>query len=733
MGATASDRRLWLARFKQSLFQSAADAELKLHGKENKPHPTRGSVKPAQKNPIAVSRSRIARDDDTTLDSIEAILQKGVSPSIFLRCLRVSGVFLDVSEEASLLDCLDTERTILHAQDETRVDNSDSDMVALPLVHYKSFLSFCCRFVGHWSDAFPELSEYLKKLVANSDDASAGRHVRDLGQLLRSFGEKTGVSDNDYVSEREFMIACSRSRLLADLPIDLLQKLASILCTEDDAGRDRVHYSSFLAYLQLLVSSSSSAAASNVPESIASQLLEHSIDSNGLLRPIRTWLSDIEDPCAPMTDLQVRAMLKYFKIPYKSAEIVSFVEDVHGSRISLLPSTSIPYTQHGVGVSACDVISFLQKRRGLHLPSSLCSKIYKLISFQANSKDSPGSSHVSSSVLKIARQTSAKLRVFSHGKYISLDVFYRICHSCGILLSFEEADLLADYTDELPSGRQVRWSVVTEAVVTHLKHMDSHVDGLRWVCVLRDKLASLLSESTTKGASLQSDVWNAFRGFDVDGTGVMKRCDFLLALTSLKIPSKGVDEVDCEMPANELVSYIPVLNAALKRSSSTDRFERLDKQGTRVDEEMPAVVKALIDQTRAVVLQLIDSSAEKDVWNYLLRVFRSYDDDSSFSITSAEFRQALYIIVQDSDVIDSQTEKWDVLIAYFKRGGGEAGVVNYMSFCELVVGVGDVGGAGSSAVKAKPKAGTARPGSARKTDSKGSSRAAVVSSRSNFR
>ncbi len=86
----------------------------------------------------------------------------GLPPALFLHILREhGGISLTVEEEATLLDCLDTERLAqIHgvgAEEKPAAFGTKPKAMAtignsytIPQIYYRSFLSFLSRHCGHW-------------------------------------------------------------------------------------------------------------------------------------------------------------------------------------------------------------------------------------------------------------------------------------------------------------------------------------------------------------------------------------------------------------------------------------------------------------------------------------------------------------------------------------------------------------------------------------------------------
>ena len=118
------------------------------------------------------------------------------------------------------------------------------DAWTVPKIHYKSFLSFCGRHCGHWSDASPELNTKLKKAITSIQDKQLACH--ELNALLLSFDEE----QTGHIGKRAFQIACHRSRLLANMHEDDVDKLATILSTE---GAGKINYSPFMVHIKVFI------------------------------------------------------------------------------------------------------------------------------------------------------------------------------------------------------------------------------------------------------------------------------------------------------------------------------------------------------------------------------------------------------------------------------------------------------------------------------------------------
>ena len=110
MGVTIQERRAWLGRMRAALRVTAMEYAQKMKQEANKGGKGKGGQKGAKFS-----------DDDEEGD-IDADL--GIPPSAFLHILRDHGVVLNVEQEATLLDCLDTERLASEEGSFNSVSNS---------------------------------------------------------------------------------------------------------------------------------------------------------------------------------------------------------------------------------------------------------------------------------------------------------------------------------------------------------------------------------------------------------------------------------------------------------------------------------------------------------------------------------------------------------------------------------------------------------------------------------
>ena len=260
MGMTVLERRAWIARLKQSLYSSAAEFQKKsnLAGLG-----------------VSVSAGNITDGS-------------GIPPSAFLHSLRDSGVVLNVEEEATLLDCLDTERLAELGQVASgvkrdargkRTHGAGADSYGVPLIYYNNFITFCSRFCGDWTDSSPETVSSLNAAIKSISNPLLA--LQEFASIIKSFDEL----DQGFISSRAFQISCHRARLMANFPESDIKRLVDVLSI--DSGSGKIRYTPFLLHLRSLCSSIN---LDSVAPSIVEQLLSNAVDSQGALLPLRNWI-----------------------------------------------------------------------------------------------------------------------------------------------------------------------------------------------------------------------------------------------------------------------------------------------------------------------------------------------------------------------------------------------------------------------------------------------------------
>ena len=160
-------------------------------------------------------------------------------------------MILNVEQEATLLDCLDTEHMASQgganaasnssAAKRARANaanNGNKKKAAsweMPLVYFKSFLSFCARHAGDWQDAIPEVSAVIEEAIASAGDPMKG--LLELSTLFQAFDE----NKSGFVGNRAFQIVCHRARIFANISEKDIVALADTLLSEG-GGRSSTQY-----------------------------------------------------------------------------------------------------------------------------------------------------------------------------------------------------------------------------------------------------------------------------------------------------------------------------------------------------------------------------------------------------------------------------------------------------------------------------------------------------------
>ena len=735
MGSTLGERRLWMAHFQQDLVY-AVGAELI----GEPPSVFRNSSKLVRGKKIDMKSKAASAVVVKLPENIEDSLTQGVAPSLFLKTLKSNGVLLNVKEEAALLDCLDAERAISthmwrYSGGPVSPDAHNTVESSNTLVDYKSFLRFCSRHVGHWSDSFPELNEYLRRLVRSVSHPL--QCINELGQLLQSFEGFNGTNSKHVqrvapstaiVSERAFLICCSRSRLLADLPTDLLHKLANILSTNADGVQDRIHYVPFLIHLQALSGSSDShslrPASDGASVSISSQLLTAVLEKGnrvGGLKPLRAWLVNYVSTCS-LNDRELTALLKHFSIAYRTGELNDFQEEIICRRHELEDESvrfkasfgtpnnflSVPDTE----ISPDDLISLLQKKAGpwTHFVPQTVNKIYKAVGMAFRGDDEEDWKHgkqragadSQSSTLRRVRVITSKLRAFSENNMVDMDIFRQVVHAQGVLLTHEEIEILSDLTDCRVHHSRVRASVLTEAVLAYTE--EAHAGGEdSWKVALRSKILGIVAMHQTPLEVFATALRNALRGFDMDNSGVVSRPSFFLALKGLKI-----DAAEESVPASlAFIAYQPFMDFVLRREFSrrTEMTESsLHSLSSTPEKEngkhvFPPVAVEFLRRVKHCLVKELKTDNEDEVFSRLLEVFVTYDADETFLISSLHFQRAVAVLLKnDSRAIPSKDSMLDIISCFSLPSTSNRGTpspkvvdmelkdtIDYMKFCDEVV------------------------------------------------
>eukprot|EP01034_Spumella_vulgaris_P022749 gene22749-28907_t len=489
MGVTVLERRTWLARLRQSLVETSA----KMSRKAN------------------ISREWL--NEDTQNSTSNAPHSIGIPPAAFLHCLRDCDVVLNVEEEATLLDCLDTERLsklgqreALEVQEGGSRRGSGRDSWSVPLIEYDSFLTFCARHCGSWMDAAPEVDQALKHTLQTISNPILAVH--EFASLLHSFDDQSSGS----LSERAFQICCHRSRLLANLADEDILRLSDILLVD---GGGRVNYTGFVVYLRTL--SSALGNEDHHAPTIISQLIKGATDAQNTLLPLRNWLikhTDVGSNLLTMKDMN--ALLREFSVMYRPDDLETLSMDI-GRHVesSSLNTTSGNKSRSGTKsdynertlqhastgrhtnnnstfvVDTRALLSLVLKTRQhwTVLHPHLCRKIVKCLKTAgADMHNSTTSTYTTQTVsgprgieTTVARRILSRLKAFSQttslqthnahqqdneseSQMIEKDIFAQLCRVTGLQLSIEDVLVLSDATDDYPEASRVRCDVILEAL-----------------------------------------------------------------------------------------------------------------------------------------------------------------------------------------------------------------------------------------------------------------------------
>ena len=571
MGITVIERRAWLGRIRVALIKAAAD----YGGKAAAFYIDTGA---------ASSHSPGGSDP-------------GIPPSTFLHILRESGIILDVEEEATLLDCLDTERladmskgneSVLnkHAEvgpedgikkaiaslgkNENRASAGDAKLnsafggLGIPLIHFKSFLTFCARHTGDWMDAAPENTERIHEAIRGLQSPATA--LQEFTQMIQAFDE----TSSGFIGNRAFQIACHRSRLFANLSDEAVKETADILTAE---GGGKIRYMGFFIHLRAVCSRQS--ASTDYP-GIGEQLLKNAVDAQYTLLPLRNWLlrnTDIES-CL-LTPRDLNALLREFSVMYRPEDLEALLMEIGQS-----VGTDSEHKSHQGSKSSVldsrDLIRYLFKVRGpwTLIQTDLCHRMVNLMAasgatiFAAgdnNGTINKGSSSfgfpTSSKGIEsaAARRLLARLRAFADivagDRLIDLDIFGYVTKATGMPLSDQELLMLADATDPHPSARQVRCDVVMEALTVNMPSLAAKSSASSRVGHRGDNLSDAAQYALKH---MQDQIWNtgtrlrrtppewivdvkaAFKGFDLGDAGFITTEDFSLTLSLLNAPVRCV-------------------------------------------------------------------------------------------------------------------------------------------------------------------------------------------------
>lgn len=507
MGVTVIERRNWLAKLRQSLM----DASSKVARRSGRWFaPEAGSTGGPEGDRAAG----------------EAM---GIPPSAFLHCLRDCGVVLNVEEEATLLDCLDTERLAKVGQLEAEQGSNTrgKESWSIPLIEYDTFLQYCNRHCGSWTDAAPEIGQSVKWAMKSINNPVLAVH--EFASLMHAFDE----TSQGYVSKRAFQICCHRSRLLANLPDESIMSLADILNID---GGGKIDYTGFIVYLR---ATCSGLTGDSTAPGIIEQLVANGTDNKGTLLPLRNWLMRNTDMEAfILTPRDMNSLLREFSVMYRPEDLEELQMDIgkhvdtnslplHSQRTlkGTMDSELGMHSAKGNQVVKKHVIDsrdlmlqILKARpRWTTLHPYLCKRMLKAMQLSGANMAAAGSLHHTDDYdqydttgagtaaaenlstygsrrgkkaggprgveTAVARKVLSRLRAFAGRSTISLgmmdrdtrqrdgdvlmverDIFKHLTGVTGLPLTDEDVLILADATDFLPEASRVRCDVILEAL-----------------------------------------------------------------------------------------------------------------------------------------------------------------------------------------------------------------------------------------------------------------------------
>jgi len=614
MGSTVLERRTWFSRIRQLFTYAASEYQKKVLGNPNRGNPNRLST--GEGNDIS---------------------NPGIPPAAFLHCLRESGVSLEVEEEATLLDCLDTERLseLGSASDsygsgsKHKNKASSTTDVGLPLTYYKSFLNFANRFCGDWTDSSPDVYNSLKESLRTISDTTSALH--EFFTLVHSFDEL----NSGHISTRAFQIACHRARLLGNMPEDDVKTLTEVLAIE---GGGKIVYTPFLVHLRVLCSD---LQVDSTAPSIIEQLIANSIDPQGCLFPLRNWIMrhierddmDMENPNPIMetyrlTRRDLNNLLREFSVVYRPQDLDHLLLTIQNfnnknDKVGNTDKrTGMAATKTSDTILASDLISLVLRSRPswTDVHSELGEKMKKLMFISGQntlitgvasntlpnqgigSKSNKGSMQASYSQGSkgvegsIARRILSRLRAFvdlrpaSEGvgaRMVEIDIFSYIIRATGLPLNDEEILILADSTDPNPKPNMIRCDVITEALTLTFAaepNTDTNKKGelkesssfaLQHLRELLWRTATQLKRSNSEWIA---DVNAVFRGFDTGSTGFIASEDFILglALVNVILSLDIIKDLPGFPDGPGLVPYTKILDLVLIPPEKKGQTKKID-------------------------------------------------------------------------------------------------------------------------------------------------------------
>ncbi len=721
MGITVLERRAWLGRLRVALMTACVDYN---------------------KKQTALKANTLSAYTGESNANSEA-QDPGIPPSNFLYVLRDCGIVLSVEEEATLLDCLDTERLAelgaleRKKKEKTVVTNQTFGAWGVPMVYYKSFLAFCSRHTGDWSDAAPETTTAVMNMIKATSDPMKGLH--EFASLLQAFDE----GKTSKVGNRAFQIVCHRARLFANLSENDIRSLSDILTAE---GGGKIAYTSFLIHLRVMIAKAMADTNTDVPD-IAEQLLANATDSKNTLLPLRNWLlrhTDVESCKLSLKELN--ALLREFSVLYRPDDLQALLMEMGSEGPSQDSESRTESLANDIDMR--DLFRHLFKVRGpwMNTQPYLCNRMVRAMTMtgatlfttapgeapnaQDNNKGANAMAYPKGPrgiETAAARRLLARLRAFTEissfdgaasgssgvsagggeGRMVDLDIFGAISKACGIPLSDEELLVLADSTDFHPLANRIRCDVVLEAIAFENTSTGA-VEGEGEKKSKKSLMDTELSEAATfaikhlkeqiwktcKRLKRNADEWindvNAvFRGFDNGGVGFITTDDFTMALALLNAPCNA--EILRDIPSVPegpgMVSYIDILEALLvppasmvKSSGTTKGMGEVHKAsaGSQENKRPDSADRQSSNTSSSAVSGLNGKKGSKLTQAEKDQQEREYAVNMLVNVIRKSMKT---FIINDH----SLEEAWMCIVRAFKRfDSNESGKVSPRDFCLAV-------------------------------------------------
>jgi len=483
----------------------------------------------------------------------------------------------------------------------------------VPMVYYKSFLAFCSRHTGDWSDAAPETTSAVLEMIRSTSEPIKGLH--EFSSLLQAFDEgKSGKIGN-----RAFQIVCHRARLFANLSEPEIRNLSDILTAE---GGGSIRYTAFLIHLRVMCGRVLAESNNDIPD-IAEQLLVNCTDAKNTILPLRNWLlrhTDVESCKISLKELN--AMLREFSVLYRPDDLQSLLMEIgsagpedgdkadHGHE-------GAERRESSSDLDTRNLFKHLFKIRGpwMALQPYICNRMVHAMTMTGSAlfSTAPGEAPVASNnnqgattfgfpkgprgiETAAARRVLARLRAFTEisndvsgggvsggdGRMVDLDIFGAIAKATGLPLSDEELLILADATDYHPLANRIRCDVILEAISfentttgtagdsekkSNKSLMDQELSPSATFAIkhLKDQLWNTCKRLKRSADEWINDVNAVFRGFDHGGVGFITTDDFTMGLALLNAPCNAdiLRDIPSVPEGPGMVSYKEILDALL--------------------------------------------------------------------------------------------------------------------------------------------------------------------------